>query len=49
MFVMGVRSMLIQSQTNEVGIGSKLHELFGVNAFKNVSSDMIHRETNSYL
>ena len=43
MFVTRVQSMLIQSQANEAGIGSKSRYLYGVNLMilRILSSDMI--------
>ena len=46
-----VKSTLIQSRTNEVGIGSTLHDLFGVGLkiLRTSFSDMVRKETNLFL
>ena len=37
----------MQSRTNDVGIGSKSHDLFGVDfMILRTSSDMVRKETN---
>ena len=51
MFVIGVKSTLMQSSTNDVGIGSKTHDLFGVDfmTLRTSSSDMVQKEQNLFL
>ena len=41
----------MQSRTNNVGIGSKSHDLFGVDfmILRTSSSDMVRKETNLFL
>ena len=41
----------MQSRTNDVGIGSKSHDLFGVDfmILRTSSSDMVPKETNLFL
>ena len=49
-FVIGVKSTLIQSRTSDAGIGSKSHDLFGVDLMflRASSSDMVWKETNLF-
>ena len=50
-FVIGVKSTLMQSRTNDVGMGSRSHDLFGVDfmILRTSSSDMVRKETNLFL
>ena len=50
-YVIGVKSTLIQSRTSDVGIGSKSHDLFGVDLMilRTSSSHMVWKETNLFL
>ena len=47
--MIGVKSTLIQSRTNDVG--SRSHDLFGVDLviLRTSSSDMVRKETNLFL
>ena len=50
-FVIGVKSTLIQSRTNDDGIRSKSLDLFGVDLMilRTLSSDIVWKETNLFL
>ena len=51
MFIIGVKSMPIQLQTNVFGMGSKSHDLFGVDwmILRISSADIIWKEINLFL